>query len=106
MKLRAICTSCSRELILDEALDAGPVQGLCPWCGTTLAPQYTSLLIDETGRIEQAMDELLSALQGLLRMPRHFRLVPEDFIRRVHEELGVSAELIADPAAAGPSQAA
>ena len=87
MDLRAICTACSQEFSLSQATAPGPLQGLCPWCGTTLAPQKTSRLVEKTTRINEGMENLVAALQLLAKLPRRFRLVTPDFSMALPDEV-------------------
>lgn len=87
----ATCRACNRELLLVQATAPGSLQGLCPWCGATLAPQNTSILVDATSRVEDALDELVSGLHLLLGMQTNFRLDREDIAKHLDEVLGLNA---------------
>jgi hypothetical protein len=88
MRLRAICASCDREVALERVTTPGPLQGLCPWCGIALAPHNTARLVEATSRVQHSLEDLVSSLQLLARLPRRFRLVTDDLAVRAIDDRG------------------
>lgn len=93
MKLRGICTECGGEMLLDQAV-AG--QGMCPWCGMALAPANTFAFVEAVMRAERAAEELRQAMRLLNELPGRYRVMPDELLDLVGEEVGWSS-LVATP---------
>ena len=62
MKIRGTCTSCGREFLPEQVIDAG---GHCPWCGKAFNRDYTALLVQALRQADQAGDALEAALKDM-----------------------------------------
>lgn len=84
MEFKATCLSCNREFLLSQVGQLGQ----CPWCGATLAPQYTTSLVQTIKRVEMLGAEYLAALKVLAGLQGRFRLDEDSFDEPIEEVLG------------------
>jgi hypothetical protein len=92
MELRATCNACSRALDLGQAIAVGPLQGLCPWCGSPLIPQNTARLVKGVTGVVRSLEDLLAALDILLVRPRRFEPLFDDLTRAFANEVTPNAD--------------
>lgn len=83
MDLRATCEACKREFLLAQVT----AQGACPWCGTTLAPNYTTMLSQAIRRASALGDAYVDALRQLAGLQGRFTLDADRFLTPVREAL-------------------
>jgi len=80
MRIMAVCSNCQRELLLSQLVEGPQITGRCPWCGTLLAPHYTTLLADAVRRAERAGAELVRALAQLSQGGSRLQIRPDSVL--------------------------
>lgn len=87
MEIIAKCMFCSHNFPLSELLE-GPVRsGTCPSCGSVLAPEYTTLLIETVRGLDDAGSQLEGKLSRLRGGWVRVRIERESVVGRLEEIL-------------------
>lgn len=90
MRLRASCGSCRRDLLIQQAIEAG---GHCPWCGVAFQKDYAATLVDALSLADAGGDQLLAALERIAAMRPGFTLEVDPLLEQIRDALaGVPAE--------------
>jgi hypothetical protein len=82
VSIPARCSSCRRELLLDQLLQ--PRDGFrCPFCGFAFAPSYATLapgvagrILEHHGALVRSLAELQAMIDGRLRLDRSAVVAP------------------------------
>lgn len=85
MKIRVTCRNCSKELLVEQAIESG---GGCPWCGAAFQNDYAAVLVDALVAAEDAGNTLESALEKMAALHPRFRVDRSSVLT----ELGVSLD--------------
>lgn len=95
VSIEARCRHCGsvfslRDLLLERT-------GRCPNCQVVLAPDWTSVLLEEAAKAESAQDLLMASLRRLAGLPGRMEVLPGSILRNLFEEIGWDEELRCDP---------
>ena len=85
MKIRVTCRSCSKDLLVEQAIESG---GRCPWCGGSFQPDYAAVLVDALVAAENAGNTLESALEKMAELHPRFRVDSESVLKELRVSLG------------------
>lgn len=95
VSIEARCRFCGSVFGLRDLLLEG--SGRCPNCDVLLAPDWSSILLEEAANAEKAQELLVGALRRLVGLPGWLEVLPASLIRNFFEEIGWSDELASDP---------
>ena len=87
MNVKGTCHTCGRDFFLDQLLEGPVLDGKCPRCGSVLALDNTTHLIDTIQRLGLAKSLLEDALRRLSGGWTGFHLDPSSVVHRINELL-------------------
>ena len=85
MRIKGTCLNCGRDVLVQQIVDAG---GHCPWCGIAFHKDYTSMIVNELVRAEQAGSQFEDALEQVAEIEGiHLSLDAESIVSPLREAL-------------------
>ncbi|HVE92462.1 MAG TPA: hypothetical protein VNE62_09230 [Actinomycetota bacterium] len=97
MEIKITCRACDRTYPIAMAVDPEGRSGHCPFCGESLAFQYSSTFIESVERVMRLGPEFVRQLTLLAELAGGFRLEPESLLGPVREAVARQDERVAEP---------
>lgn len=97
MDIQITCRACDRAYPLSMVVDTEDNPGHCPFCGVSLAFQYTSTLVETASQVLHLGAEFTRQLTLLAELAGGYAIVPETITAPVEVAIATQTTALATP---------
>ncbi|MCA1833994.1 MAG: hypothetical protein ABR548_10020 [Actinomycetota bacterium] len=92
MKIEGRCRNCGRDFPIDLVLSPPEAAGRCPFCGKSLDPEYSALLVEALGKLQAIGSQMESILDRARAVGENLEINADTIVAPIRDALGAREE--------------